>query len=141
MNDQQIKLLVAELKRDENVLLKPYLDSVGKLTIGTGRNLEDVGISLDENDYLLMNDIYRVARELDQQLPWWRELDSVRQRVLMNMGFNLGVTNLLGFKRTLPFVQSGRYDAAATEMLVSQWANQVKQRAVRLAQMMRIGQA
>ncbi len=141
MNDQQIKLLIAELKRDENVLLKPYLDSVGKLTIGTGRNLDEVGISLDENGYLLMNDISRVKRELDQQLPWWRELDAARQRVLMNMGFNLDITKLLEFKRTLQFIQSGQYEAAAIEMLASKWANQVKRRLVRLVNMMKLGQA
>lgn len=126
--------------RDEGVRLKPYRDTVGKLTIGTGRNLDDVGISIDENDYLLMNDISRVERELDQYLPWWRGLDAVRQRVLANMCFNLGIAGLLGFKQTLQFIQSGQYEAAASAMLASKWASQVKQRAVRLADMMRVGQ-
>ncbi len=141
MNDKQIALLCAELKRDEGVRLKPYRDTVDKLTIGTGRNLDDVGISLAENDCLLINDIHRVERDLDQYLPWWRGLDDVRQRVLSNMCFNLGIGKLLGFKQTLQLIQSGQYEAAARAMLQSKWANQVKQRAVRLAAMMRVGQA
>ncbi len=141
MNAEQIALLCAELKRDEGVRLKPYRDTVDKLTIGTGRNLDDVGISDAENDYLLINDIHRVERDLDQYLPWWRGLDDVRQRVLANMCFNLGIGKLLGFKQTLQLIQSDQYEAAARAMLTSKWASQVKQRAVRLANMMRIGQA
>ncbi len=139
MDEQNGALLRAELARDEGVRLKPYLDTRGKLTIGTGRNLTDVGISEDENDYLLNNDIHRAQVSLDTYLPWWRTLDSVRQRVIVQMCFNLGPSRLLQFKKTLPFIQNGRYEAAAREMLRSRWAQQVGQRAVRLAEMMRLG--
>jgi len=141
MNRQNLTLLCTELKRDEDVRLKPYIDSVGKLTIGTGRNLDDVGINIDKNDYLLNNDIVCVEAALDAHLPWWRELDAVRQRVLANMCFNLGIGKLLGFQNTLPLIQSGQYAAAAQSMLNSLWAQQVGPRAVRLANMMRSGQA
>ncbi|KAG0310255.1 hypothetical protein BGZ97_012685, partial [Linnemannia gamsii] len=81
--------LLSELSRDEGRRLKPYRDTVGKLTIGVGRNLTDVGISESECDMLLENDIARIRAWLDLKLPWWRDMDKVRQRVLINMTFNL----------------------------------------------------
>lgn len=139
MDAQNRLLLRAELKRDEEVKLKPYRDSKGKLTIGAGRNLEDVGISQDESDYLLTHDIVRAEADLDAHLPWWSTLDPVRQRVLANMCFNLGIGKLLTFTNTLPLIQSGHYAAAARGMLNSLWARQVKQRAGRLSQAMKTG--
>ncbi len=142
MDTQQ---LMRELVRDEAVRLKPYRDSVGKLTIGIGRNLDDRGISLTEAEFLCHNDIADVMVELDHQLPWWRSLDEVRQRVIANMAFNLGVDGLLpggakpGFPRTLELIRTGRYLEAAQAMLATKWAKQVGQRAERLALMMRDG--
>lgn len=126
----------SELIRDEGMRLKPYRDTVGKLTIGVGRNLDDVGITQTEAAHLLDSDIRRTAEELDRSLPWWRSLDEVRQRVLLNMAFNMGVTGLRGFKNTLAAVQAGKYEDAAAGMLASKWAQQVGQRAQRLADMM-----
>lgn len=133
--------MVAELMRDEGVKLKPYRDTVGKLTIGVGRNLDDVGISESEATVLLAGDIDRTASALDDAIPWWRSLDEVRQRVLLNMAFNMGVRSLLGFKNTLTAIQAGKYEDASAEMLSSKWAQQVGQRAQRLALMMRKGTA
>lgn len=134
-------ILRAELMRDEGVKLKPYHDTVGKLTIGVGRNLDDVGISEAEAAQLLDSDIERTASALDKALPWWRSLDEVRQRVLLNMAFNMGINSLLGFKNTLAAIQAGKYEDAAAGMLSSKWAQQVGQRAQRLASMMQKGTA
>jgi lysozyme len=134
-----ITKLKAELARDEGLRLKPYLDSVRKLTIGYGRNLTDVGISLEEAAYLLDADVARAVKDLDDALPWWIKLDEVRQRVLVNMAFNMGIFGLLGFTNTLNFMEMGMYEAAADGMLKSLWARQVGPRADRLAEMMRTG--
>jgi lysozyme len=131
--------LIRELTRDEGLRLKPYRCSAGKLTIGIGRNLDDVGISHGEAEILLRNDIARAEADLDRDLPWWKTLDEVRRRVLVNMAFNLGIRGLLGFKNTLELVRTGRYLDAAQHMLDSKWAKQVGPRAVRLATMMRDG--
>ncbi len=134
-----LDLVTADLRRDEGERLKPYRDTVGKLTIGIGRNLDDVGISAEESAFLLANDIAKVEKQLDERLPWWRTLSINRQRVLINMAFNMGIFGLLGFKNTLAFVQAGDYARAADNMLISKWAKQVKGRAVRLAELMRNG--
>lgn len=134
-----LNLLKAELERDEGLRLKPYRDSVGKLTIGIGRNLDDVGISQKEAEFLLDNDLTRTLARLDASLPKWRELDTVRQRVVANMAFNLGVGKLFEFKKMLAALDKKDYAEAAIQMLDSTWATQVGERAQRLAKMMRDG--
>jgi lysozyme len=153
------EILRAELTRDEGLRLKVYRCTAGKLTIGVGRNLDDVGIFPHETEKLkitkdsciqkgitkeqamalLDSDIDRCISDLDRRLPWWRTLDPVRQRVLINMCFNLGITGLTGFRNTLRMIQQGQYEAAARGMLNSLWARQVKSRANRLAELMRLG--
>jgi lysozyme len=88
---------------------------------------------------LLRNDIARIRVELLQRLPWFVHLDSVRQGVLMNMAFQLGVNGLMAFQDTLGKVQTGDYAVAADKMLQSKWATQTPERAKRLAIQMRDG--
>ena len=127
------------LVHHEGLRLKPYLDSANKWTIGIGRNLSDSGISEDEAFYLLRHDLQRVTRELDQNLPWWRELSEVRQKVVVSMAFNLGISGLLGFRDMLSAAEAGDYSTAARHMLGSRWAAQVGRRAVELAYLMENG--
>ena len=153
-----IEILKSELIRDEGFHAMPYRRASGKLTTGVGRNLDDkpltpdeitvVGhngrterITLEAASYLLGNDIRHTCEALNRALPWWRELDEVRRRVLMNMAFDLGVSSLLGFHTTLGWIKQGHYSSAAGEMLCSVWAAQVGDRASRLARMMRTGVA
>lgn len=132
--------LAEELRRDEGLRLKPYRDTVGKLTLGYGRNLDDRGITRAEAEILLMGDIAATIAAVEQALPWFPRLDGVRQRVLVNMAFNLGTAGLLKFRRMLAACEHGRYDEAADEMQASVWAQQVPTRAARLIAMMRTGE-
>jgi len=116
-----------------------YRDSVGKMSGGVGRNLDDVGLSDDEIDLMLRNDIARAKDALDRKHAWWRGLDDVRQKVLVDMMFNLGPGTFGTFTQTLGEVARGEYAAAAARMLKSKWARQVGKRAKRLAEMMRTG--
>ncbi len=134
-----IDALKADLERDEGRRSKPYTDTVGKMTVGIGRNLTDVGLSDKEIEYLLENDIQRVMTGLDAYMPWWRDLDEVRQRVICNMAFQLGLKGLMSFTTTLSRIQGGKYDEAADGMLDSMWHKQTPARAERLAKMMREG--
>lgn len=127
------------LIQDEGLRLKPYQDSVGKWTIGVGRNLSDVGISKSEALQLLDNDIERVQMELDASLPWWRTMTPDRQSVFINMCFNLGLQHFLGFTDMLELSRQGHYDAASVAGMKSKWATQVGLRAVQLMVMLRTG--
>lgn len=131
-----IKELSFQLERHEGLRLNPYYCTAGKLTIGVGRNLEAVGISKAEAMFMLQNDIIRVMAELDEHIPWWKELSQTRQHVLVDMAFNLGIFGLLKFQKTLKAIQEERFADAAVEMLDSRWAKQVGQRAQTLSQAM-----
>lgn len=50
-----IEQLIKDLILDEGLELKPYKDSVGKLTIGVGRNLDDRKLTIKEMDFLKSN--------------------------------------------------------------------------------------
>ncbi|SMG00321.1 glycoside hydrolase family protein [Burkholderia singularis] len=138
MSGYDVVKLKAELTRDEDRRNRIYVDTVGKVSGGIGRNLSDKGFRDNEIDLMYENDRADTEAWLDRNLPWWRLLDPVRQRVLMNMAFNMG-GKLLTFVNTLAAVKRGDYGAAADGMLASKWAGQVGARAQRLAAMMRSG--
>lgn len=128
--------LTQELMRDEGVRLKPYRCTAGKLTIGVGRNIEDNGISNEEAAFLLANDLKSCERDLDALLPSWRNLSDARQRVLLNMMFNMGRSRLSGFTKFLACLKMNDFTGAADQMMDSLWAKQVGQRATRLRDML-----
>ena len=134
------ELLKRQLVEHEGRRRFPYTDTVGKLTIGVGRNLTDVGLSDTEIDACLDNDVARTQADLDRVLPWWSAMSEVRQRVLCDMCFNLGITRLRKFVRTLAAMEAGDYNLAAKGMLASKWVGQVGKRADRLARMMSTGE-
>ena len=129
-----------QLKTDEGLRLKPYHCTAGALTVGYGRNLDDVGITEAEADIMLRADI-EIAERGAQALVGhaWDELSPARQAVLINMTFNLGRTRLAAFKNFLAALSVADYDTAADEMLDSRWARQVGDRATRLSDVMRRG--
>ena len=134
-----IASLKDQLVRDEELRLKPYTDSVGKLTIGVGRNLTDKGISVQEAQGLLANDIADATADLQAKLPWTATLDDVRKGALLNMTFNMGIGGLLEFHDFLARMQRGDFSGAAGAMLDSLWARQVGPRATRLSMQIQTG--
>jgi lysozyme len=147
MDPSNLEMLISELRVDEGVRYAPYNDSLGIQTIGVGHNLQasplpDVWsypLTDDEVNQLLTDDLQTVFTALNNNLQWWTDLSDVRQRVLCNMCFQLGIGGLLGFRNTLIFIRQGQYSQAATGMLNSKWADQTPARAQRLAKMMSTG--
>lgn len=128
--------LRAMLIKHEGRRSKLYFDSAGIGTIGVGRNLEDVGLSDEEIDYLLNNDIKRVLNECWTHLPWFGDLSQERQYVVIDMVFNLGMAGFLKFKHTIAAIKREDWHEAAREMINSEWAAQVGKRAAELATIM-----
>lgn len=127
------------LRIHEGVEKFAYQCSANKTTVGVGRNIDregGLGLSDDEIDYLLGNDIQRVVMELQANVESYDSLSPVRKAVLVDMCFNLGISRFLQFKNFLAAVNSGDYERASAEMLDSRWANQVGRRATRLSEMM-----
>lgn len=118
----------------------PYIDSTGNETIGIGRNLKTKGISKQEALDLLQYDISECEDNLLKNLGFFSLLDEVRKCVLIDMTFNMGILKLLSFKNTLDLIKNKNYSGAADNMLSSEWAKEVGNRAVVLSKMMRDGQ-
>lgn len=152
--------LLKQLMKSEGLRLEVYQDTLGIDTIGVGRNLEDRGITKEELDaldipnietvyqhgitesdamFLLENDVQIVEEELLKAHPCIAELDAVRQLVLVDMAFNMGVPRLCKFKKMWAGVHEGDFRTAAKEMLDSRWAVQVKSRSHKLAHAMHHG--
>ena len=135
--------ITRQLKSDEGFRRTVYQDSLGYWTIGVGRLVDpsrpDSGLRDSEIEFMLRNDIEDRITALGKVLPWFLDLDEVRQGVLVNMAFQLGIKGLMGFSTTLQMVAQGRYEDAAVQMLKSKWAAQTPERAKRLAQQMKTG--
>ncbi len=132
-------IAASQLIRHEGFCAKPYKDTVGKTTIGYGRNLDDVGITKKEAEYLLMNDIAsaeQAARNLFHQFDY---LNENRKAVLINMAFNMGEKGLGSFGKMRNYISAEDWKSAAKEMLASKWSEQVGNRAKELARMMENG--
>jgi|TARA_R110002126_G_scaffold177586_1_gene326536 lysozyme len=135
--------LLEMLKRHEGVESHAYECSEGKTTIACGRNIDQrggIGLSEDEIDYLLENDVERVIKELAEEYPWFNDLDDVRKDAMIDISFNLGATRLRGFQRALTAMKEGNYTSAKAEFLESRWAKQVGGRALELADMVETGE-
>ena len=153
--------LVQKLITHEGLRLQVYKDTLGIDTIGIGRNLEDRGITDEELEwmdipnmdtiyeygiseadamYLAQNDVQIVEEELLRSHPCVEELDSVRQLILVDMAFNMGVPRICKFKKMWAAIHENKFDIAAKEMLDSRWASQVKSRSIKLAHAMHHGE-
>ena len=142
MTADDIAALRTQLQVEEGTRLLPYTDTRGKITIGTGRNLTDRGISPDEAELMLTNDITIAAQALARRVPWFVMLDPTRQRALVDLTFNLGIGGVCGFVQMLDALNHSDYVGAAHALAQSVWATEVQpSRRDRLVSMIRTGQA
>lgn len=132
----------SQLKRDESEVLHAYQDHLGYWTIGVGILIDSRkggGLLPEESEFIFRNRLRLIEAELADRIPWITKLDPARRGVLLNMAYQMGISGLMGFKKTLATVESGHYQKAAVEMLGSKWAQQTPARAHRLSQQMRTG--
>ena len=134
--------LIEMLKRHEGVRSHVYLCSAGYETIGVGRNIAESGLGLsdDEVEYLLNNDIERVRQELTDSYFWFPALNEARQDAMIDICFNLGLTRLRGFVNAIEAMSREQFDVAADEFMDSRWATQVGNRANEITEMIRVGE-
>ena len=134
--------LIEMLRRHEGVRDKVYLCSAGYETIGVGRNISEdgLGLSEDEIDYLLNNDIKRVREDLTEEYYWFAGLNDARQDAMIDLSFNLGQTRLRGFVKALEAMSREEFENAADEFMDSRWSEQVGDRAVEVTEIIRTGE-
>ncbi len=111
-------------------------------TIGVGSNISESGLGLsdDEIEYLLSNDIKRCDEELAAAYEWYGDLTQPRRDAMINLCFNLGLTRLRGFVKALEAMSREQYDIAADEFMDSRWARQVGDRAIEVTELIRTGE-
>jgi len=142
--------LEQSLTEDEGVRLFVYDDATGlpirpgtvvkgHPTIGIGRALDVEGLAPAEVQGLLADDVAPLADRLTAAFPWFAALDDVRQRVLAEMAFNLGLDGLSGFRLMLQAIQARNWPAAVQQMRESAWSHQVGARSLKLERMMLTG--
>ena len=133
--------LIPDLKRDEGLRLSAYQDTLGIWTVGYGHAHVHPGTvwTQTQAEAQLQLDVNTTETSLNIHLPWWRSLDDLRQDVICEMAFNMGVSALCQFHNTLAAVQNSNWQAAHDGMLNSLWATQVGARAQRLANQMLTG--
>ena len=133
------KELLERVKKHEGFSSKPYKCPAGKLTIAYGRNIEDNGITKDEAEYLLINDLTGSMDELLKNFPWVDTMSIRRQYVLVEMVFNMGIAKFKQFKKMIEYCRIGDYEKAAEQALDSAWHKQVGKRAETLAKILKEG--
>lgn len=146
-----------------------YLDSENNWTVGVGYNLTARGfkfleevllrpvrpadgdpakvvLTREESLLILRADIDWFERTVPIHFPYYTKLDEVRQRVVLDMAFNMGF-KALGFKQARAAIERRDWSRAARELYNSKWANQVGDgegkkfdRCDRLARMLLTGQ-
>ena len=131
--------LVSMLKRHEGFRGKPYHCTAGKLTVGYGRNLDDVGVTEVEAEFLLKVDTLRATDSAGDIFPSILSYTENRQIAIINMIFNLGKTRFKGFLKMIDAINRGDWESAADEAVDSRWYKQVGARAVELVNLLREG--
>lgn len=126
-----------QLIRDEGMVLTPYRDSRGFLTVGVGHNLDAKGLSKRAALVILDDDINDAKTGLMAKWPWMRDLSPARLGAFINLAFNMGVGGLGTFKKFLSHAQASKWEKATEELLDSQYAKQVGDRAHRVARQLR----
>lgn len=126
---------VTQLEIDEGFRATPYLDTVGVPTFGHGLTY----ITQDESLRIMADRLQDLYWRLSTNQSWFDKLSGKRKAVILNMAYNLGYKGLLGFNKMISAIERDDYVTASVEMIDSKWANQVGERALRLARAMREG--
>jgi len=133
-----------QLQEFEGCRLKAYLDTVGVWTIGYGHTgpevVEGLEWTQEKADSTLDEDIAEKLAQVRKHIPWYDRLSEPRQAVLVGMCFQLGLTGLLGFNRTLGSIRDERWADAANGMMASKWYTQTPNRVRRLARQIEVGE-
>lgn len=138
MTPEMMSKLRRSLIKHEDYRNAPYIDTVGKITIGIGYNLTDRHIDDDWINKQYLQDVNYFYNQL-YEFPWFKDLNTDRQIVLVDMSF-MGWKKFLEFKNMLKALAVHNYSIAAGEMLNSEWAHQVKSRAIDLSYAMLTGE-
>jgi len=126
------------------LMVEPMKDTVDDWFIGFGSSwlhgekvtARTEPITLQHAYDAATTELYECLCNAPQLLHSWRTLSSVRQDVLVQMVYQLGLGGVTNFRKMLQNLNDGQFEAAAAEMLDSRWRQQTPLRAACLASRM-----
>jgi lysozyme len=107
----------------------PYIDTLGNITFGIGYNATARGMPDSWIDKQYDQDVSFFYFNLNHDFPWFKDLCEARQMALIDMCF-MGYKRFLEFEKMLAALAASDYETAASEIVNSVWAQEVKTRAV-----------
>lgn len=131
--------LFKNLGHEEGFKPSMYRDSRGNWTAFYGHNMS-VPQTQKTAYAVYLADVAVAEEGLDAHTAWWRFLDPVRQLVMVDMAFNMGIAGLMTFTEFLAAMNVRDWPTAAKDMMESKWQAQVGNRAVFLQEIVLTGQ-
>tara|TARA_R100000808_G_C2135305_1_gene143718 strand:- start:1133 stop:1558 length:426 start_codon:yes stop_codon:yes gene_type:complete len=129
--------LLESIKKNEGFRSRVYKDSLGFDTIGYGFAIKDLDLDENISEQILIQKLLKLVKNTHKKFPWLDEQPEVVKDVIYEMCYQLGVTGVSKFKKTLKYVEQNDYESASIEMLDSRWALQTPARANLLAEKMK----
>lgn len=125
--------LIDSIKQHEGYVGVVYKDSLGIDTIGYGFAIKDLELDTDVCDIILERKLKNLEDRVNLKFSWYKYMPQEIKDVVMEMCYQLGVTGVSKFKKTLAYLQDKRWEEASVEMLDSLWAKQTPNRAKELS--------
>ena len=126
--------LIEDIKREEGYRASVYLDSLQKPTIGYGFLIDSLELQEDICQLILMRKLEKLIKTIKFNFKWFDDMPEKIKDVIINMCYQLGVSGVSKFKKTIQFMKNRQWDKASVEMLDSKWGReQTPQRALRLS--------
>ena len=136
--------LIERISSNEGFRGFAYKDTLGNFTIGYGRKITPdqaehdyrLGVSSAEAYSMLEDDVNKTIAACQDRFPWFEYLNDIRQEVVVEMAFQLGVYGVSLFQGMIRAIKNNDWALAADEMLNSAWHKQTPSRCESLANLM-----
>ncbi len=125
--------LLEAVKLSEGFRDRVYKDTLGIDTIGYGFAIKDLVLDEDIAEMILRRKLDNLIDRVNKRFKFVKDLPHAAQDVMYEMCYQLGVTGVSKFKKTLAYLENFEYRMASKEMLDSRWARQTPNRAKRLS--------
>ena len=111
--------LLKAIKLSEGFRDRVYKDSLGIDTIGYGFAIKDLVLDEDISEMILRRKLDNLIDRANKRFPWLPDLPQKAQDVVYEMCYQLGVTGVSKFRKTLLFLENKEFRMASKEMLDS----------------------
>ena len=125
--------LIEAVKLSEGFRDRVYKDTLGIDTIGYGFAIKDLVLDEDISEMILKRKLEALIERVNKRFDFVEGLPEEAQEVIYEMCYQLGVTGVSKFKKTLLYLENEEFNMASKEMLDSKWARQTPNRAKRLS--------